>query len=101
MRASRNVPGPFFRSTRTLVTLLATWTLLACLPAQLYAQEGEPPPPGTPMYTLHVYTNLVQLPTLVLNDELKPLPLLNKDQFTLSLDGGPVFRPTQIHLEGD
>jgi len=53
------------------------------------------------MYTLHVYTNLVQVPTLVLNQDMKPLPLLTKEQFTLSLDSGPKFRPTQIHLEGD
>jgi VWFA-related protein len=101
MRAPRPLHGPIFHSARPLALLFAALMILARLPTQLSAQEGEPPPPGTPMYTLHVYTNLVQLPTLVLNDDLKPLPLLNKDQFTLSLDGGPVFRPTQIHLEGD
>jgi VWFA-related protein len=101
MRAPHPVHGPFTRSVKTFPLRLAAWTILACLATHIHAQQGEPPPPGTPMYTLHVYTNLVQVPTLVLNPEMRPLPPLTKDQFTITIDSGPKFRPTQIHLEGD
>lgn len=67
MRALHPVLGPRTRSVRLLTLQLIAWTILACLATQTYAQQDGPPPPGTPMYTLHVYTNLVQVPTLVLN----------------------------------
>ncbi len=101
MRAPHPVLGPHTRSVRLLTLQWTAWTILACLATQIYAQQDGPPPPGTPMYTLHVYTNLVQVPTLVLNQDMKPLPPLTKDQFAITIDSGPKFRPTQIHLEGD
>ena len=64
-------------------------------PAGILAQQPEAP------YTLHVYANLVQIPTLVLSPRLKPLPPLEAERFDISLDAGPLFHPTHIRLEGD
>ena len=51
--------------------------------------------------TLHVYTNLVQVPTLVLSEDLKSIPSVKREQFVISLDRGPAFHPTQMRMEGD
>jgi hypothetical protein len=82
--------------------LLSTALLLltAANPSQLHAQAPQPPP-GDPTYTLHVYTNLLQIPTLVLNPTLHPLPPISTDKFNISLDSGPTFHPTHMRLEGD
>jgi hypothetical protein len=52
--------------------------------------------------TLHVYTDLVQVPALVLRKDLRPLPAPEAEgKFFLSFDGGPKFRATHTRLEGD
>src|ERR1700690_3084897 len=51
--------------------------------------------------TLHVYTNLVQVPTLVLNRNGRPPAPIAEDRFFVSVDGGPKFRVTHARLEGD
>jgi hypothetical protein len=56
---------------------------------------------ANPSYTLHVYTNLVQVAALVLNDERKLPPPIKREQFNISLDQGPLFHPTQMRVEGD
>jgi hypothetical protein len=51
-------------------------------------------------YTLHVYTNLVQIPTLILNidfDLPHPVPI---EKIDISLDRGPNFHPVKMHMEG-
>ena len=40
-------------------------------------------------YTLHVYTDLLQVPTIVLTPLHSDYRALTKENFTLSLDGGP------------
>jgi len=65
---------------------------LASRPA--HAQEPAP-------YTLHVYTNLIQIPTLVVTDDLKQLPPIPLKNFNITLDGGSPFHPSRIHREGD
>jgi hypothetical protein len=62
----------------------------AALPAQ---DDGVP--------TLHVYPNLVQIPALVLDQDLKPIVPIAEKRFFISLDGGPKFRVTHARLEGD
>jgi hypothetical protein len=52
-------------------------------------------------YTLHVYTDLLQVPTIVLTPLHSNYRALTKESFTLSLDGGPKFHPTNVRLEGD
>jgi hypothetical protein len=60
------------------------------------AQEDEGKVP-----TLHAYTNLVQVPTLVLDQDRKPIMPIAEGRFLISLDGGPKFRVTHARLEGD
>ena len=52
--------------------------------------------------TLHVYTDLVQIPTLVLQRDRSPLGApVAEGRFFVSFDGGPKFRATHTRLEGD
>jgi VWFA-related protein len=51
--------------------------------------------------TLHVYTNLVQVPALVLDQNRKPIVPIAEGRFFISLDGGPKFRVAHARLEGD
>jgi VWFA-related protein len=60
-------------------------------------QEAEPSRP----YVLHAYANLVQVPSLALTSDYRPLPPIPRDRFSISLDGGPSFHPTRMHVEGD
>ena len=52
-------------------------------------------------YTLHVYTDLLQIPTIVLTRLHSNYRGLTKESFTMSLDGGPRFHPANVRLEGD
>jgi hypothetical protein len=51
--------------------------------------------------TLHVYTDLLQIPTLVLGDNRKPIARIDERSFFVSLDGGRKLRATHARLEGD
>lgn len=67
---------------------LAAWWVGVC------AAQDEAP-------TLHVYTNLVQIPTLVLDSNGRSLAPIAGDRFFVSIDGGPKFRVTDVRPEGD
>ena len=54
----------------------------------------------TPVFTLKVYTNLVQVPTLVLDSDRQPLRRIDFQRFQVSLDGGKQFAPTHVRMEG-
>jgi hypothetical protein len=54
----------------------------------------------TPVYTLKVSADLVQVPTLVLDRHMQPLPPIPRDRFRVSLDGGRKFTPSQVRMEG-
>lgn len=54
-----------------------------------------------PIHTLHVYTNLIQIPGLVLSPLRNPMPLVADSRFRLNLDEGPWFKPTHVRLERD
>jgi len=58
------------------------------------AQEDKVP-------TLHAYSNLVQVPTLVLDKALQPMAPIAERRFFVRFDGGPRFRVTHARLEGD
>jgi hypothetical protein len=60
----------------------------------LAAQNGSTP-------TLHVYTNTIQIPVLVLGSDRQPTGLFAGNRFAVSLDSGPKFRATHVRLEGD
>ena len=99
-------PGPP-RSNSITSPLRLRWLWLcalavaACLGATLVAAQDNSAQSGaTP--TLHVYTNLVQIPVLVLDawrDKLSSPVAQNR--FSISFDGGPWSRPTYARLEGD
>lgn len=51
--------------------------------------------------TLHVYTDLVQIPVLVLGKDWRVLPQIAAERFRVSIDGGPEYRVRHVRLEGD
>jgi VWFA-related protein len=52
--------------------------------------------------TLHAYTDLVQVPTLVLSRiNFRPETRIEERKFSVSFDGGPKFHVTHARLEGD
>jgi hypothetical protein len=51
--------------------------------------------------TFHAYTKLVQVPTLVLARDFKPVARIDERRFFVSLDGGRKLRVTHARLEGD
>jgi hypothetical protein len=77
------------------VGLVAGWGG-AALAQDVGTQEDEP------IHTLHVYTNLMQIPTLVLgpNRERLDKPIA-ESRFSVSIDSGPWFRATHVRREGD
>ena len=83
----------FPASTFALLLLAA---LLSALGATAVSAQDDPAP-----YVLHVYANLIRVPTLVLSKARKPLPPVPLTKFDISLDSGPTFHPTQMRLEGD
>jgi hypothetical protein len=97
------------RSNRSRLQAMhrATLTLLFALGASsANAQpqtEATPPPESaaaeTP--TLHIYTNLRQVPVLVLSHDYRRMKPVDTSGFLLSLDSGPRFRPTYVRREGD
>jgi hypothetical protein len=67
----------------------------------LPAQE-VPVPQDEPIPTLHVYTNLMQIPTLVLGPYRERIkPQIAESKFSVSIDNGPWFRATHVRPEGE
>ncbi len=68
----------------------------------LGAQEAKTAPPETEHpYTLHVYEDLIQIPSLVMDRLHGPLEGLEAKDFTLRLDNGPPFHPQHVRTQGD
>ncbi len=53
------------------------------------------------MHTLRVFTNLIQIPTLVLDDRGQPVEEKTHPHFMVSLDAGKPFAPTHVRLQGE
>jgi len=52
--------------------------------------------------TLHVYTNLIQMPTLVLWQNREPVRKpIEASRFSVRIDSGPWFRATHVRQEGE
>lgn len=68
-----------------------------------YSQQAQSPQPQdqTPVFTLKVYTNRVQVPTLVLDHDRDPLRHISSGRFQVSLDNGKQFAPTHVRMEGE
>jgi len=56
---------------------------------------------GGTVPTLHAYTNLEQIPTLVLTPAHERMKAVAASRFRVSLDSGPLFQPTHVRVEGD
>ncbi len=54
-----------------------------------------------PVKTLHVYTDTIQIPVLVLSPQHEAVPPIASERFNISIDGGPKFRARHVRLEGD
>jgi hypothetical protein len=74
---------------------------LAAMAAGLLKGQEMPKPEQTPIHTLHVYTNLIQVPTLVLSPSLRPIAPIAANRFMVSVDSGPKFQATHVRQEGD
>ena len=79
------------------------WSSVITASVCCYSQQAQSPDPTDqkPVFTLKVYTNLVQVPTLVLDHDRQPLRQVDFRRFLLSLDGGKQFAPTHVRMEGD
>ena len=87
------------RGLRFLLCLCAL--ALAQSEVALAAQQ-EPTSREPIVPTLHVYANLIQLPTLVLDPQRRPLKKpIAANRFSVSIDSGPWFRATHVRQEGD
>jgi hypothetical protein len=80
---------------RIVAVMACMWGLLCAYSVSAQTSESA----GAP--TLHVYTNLVQVPTLVLGYDHQPIARIDERRFFVSLDGGPKLRATHARLEGD
>ena len=70
------------------------WLAAGWSGGSLVAQDGEIP-------TLHVYTDLIQIPVLVLGPNRERVAPIAANRFFISLDSGPRFRVTHVRPEGD
>jgi hypothetical protein len=84
------------RGTKFLVCFVTVWSW------SVLAAQDTPVPTDEPIRTLHVYTNLMQIPTLVLGPNRERIkPSIAESRFSVSIDSGPWFRATHVRPEGD
>jgi len=109
MRAGRAIthpttPGPGIPAATLLLGALATVVLLACSPLSAQVQSSQmaaqPSPHEGAPYTLHLYTRLVELPTLILGPNNRPVRSLSPKAINIELDQRPSFHPSSVRLEG-
>ncbi|HMH14466.1 MAG TPA: hypothetical protein VK578_15305 [Edaphobacter sp.] len=82
-----------------LFCLVGVWTVLSGTAG--VAQNGATPE-DEPIKTLHVYTNLLQVPTVVVGPHGEQIKKpIEEKRFSVSIDSGPWFRATHVRLEGD
>jgi hypothetical protein len=101
-RTPRHKPNRAPRTVRLLLSAVALTILSASTVARPQANKAQTQPVPIPATeTLHVYTNLKQVPVLVLTEHYQRMKPLDTSRFRLSLDSGPQFRPTHVRQEGD
>lgn len=84
-------PGPIAHA----VLSACAWICVLVLGLRCQAQDDQ-----KAVYTLKVYTDLVQVPTLVLDHDRQPMGPLDFSRFQVSLDSGKKFAPTHVRIEG-
>jgi hypothetical protein len=82
--------------------LLGLGALTVALNGMALLAQDKPQALDSGVPTLHVYTNLIQVPTLVLTrtDDRSSKPIV-ESRFSVSIDSGPWFRATHVRQEGD
>jgi hypothetical protein len=75
--------------------------VLTVLGVSALAAQNERPTHDDNILTLRVYSNLVQIPTLVLGTNHQAIPPIAESRFFVSIDGGSKFRVTHARIEGD
>jgi hypothetical protein len=86
----------------TAVLHACAWGGVIMASACCHPQQTESPQSSEqkPVFTLKVYADLVQVPTLVLNHDRQPIRTVNFQRFQVSLDHGKRFAPTHVRMEG-
>jgi hypothetical protein len=89
-----------------IISLVLTLTAI-CLSAQSNPETTPADQPSAsstatpPTPTLRVYTNLKQVSVLVLSHDYQRMEPIDPSGFRISLDSGPLFRPTYVRREDD
>ena len=81
--------------------LMAGSSVVPWSPARAQDEAKAPQKEPDHPYTLHVYANLIQIPSLVLTPAQGSYRGLKSTDFTLRLDSGPAFHPFHARLEGN
>jgi hypothetical protein len=99
------VGWPIFRSlpvVRRLRFVLCALGLAVAGSGVVLQAQDQLSAESEPIHTLHVYTNLIQIPTLVLGPKHEKITLpIPESRFSISIDSGAWFRATHVRQEGD
>jgi hypothetical protein len=97
--SARSVDCVVARGRTALLSLVGLATLGSGV--LLFGQQ-ETVASEEPIHTLHVYVNLIQIPTLVLDSRWRRLKApIPESRFSISIDNGPWFRATHVRQEGN
>src|ERR1700728_3056548 len=77
---------------------MLSWAILFAMAAPGVAQQA---PDENATLTLHVYTNLIQIPVLILGPYLDYAPKVDPKKLTVTVGDGKPFHPNHIRPEGD
>ena len=88
--------GSWFAFGRGTLIAFCVWALWLWTAGSFAARAQD-----ADVLTLHVYTNTIQIPVLVLGADQRKLAPIAPDRFRVSFDGGPPFRASHVRLEGD
>jgi hypothetical protein len=88
------------------ITRISAFTFLLLIAVGATAQSNTEATPtaqatSAPTPTLRVYANLKQVSVLVLTHDYERMKPIDPSGFRISLDSGPLFRPTYVRREGD
>ncbi len=109
MRVLRAFQSKVMVLVRQLVYLLGVFLVSSYGTAQVQAIAATQPASAgvvTPkldsgVSTLRAYSNLEQIPVLVLSPDRERIRHIEPSEFRVSLDSGPAFKPTYVRQEGD
>jgi hypothetical protein len=72
-----------------------------CIAQQDPASADTPPPDENATMTLHVYTNLIQIPVLILGPRLDIAPRFDPKQLIVTVGDAKPFHPVHARPQGD